>query len=52
MLLCAAGLGLASLLGSTFGLLVKRIPHRWNDIFLVKFNLEVRRILIEKCAGS
>lgn len=34
MLLCAAGLGLASLLGSTFGLLVKRIPHRWNDIFL------------------
>lgn len=34
MLICAAGLGLASLAGSTAGLLVKRIPHRWNDIFL------------------
>lgn len=34
MLICAAGLGLASLLGSTFGLVVRKIPHRWNDIFL------------------
>lgn len=33
ILICAAGLGLASLLGSTIGLAVK-IPHRWNDIFL------------------
>lgn len=34
MLICAGGLGLASLLGSTAGLIVKKIPHRWNDIFL------------------
>lgn len=34
MLLCAVGLGLASLLGSTIGLMVRKIPHRWNDIFL------------------
>lgn len=34
ILICAAGLGLASLLGSTIGLAVKKIPHRWNDIFL------------------
>ncbi len=34
MLLCAGGLGLASLLGSTAGLLVRKIPHHWNDIFL------------------
>ena len=34
MLLCAGGLGLASLLGSTIGLVVRKIPHRWNDIFL------------------
>lgn len=34
MLLCAAGLGLASLVGSTVGLAVRKIPHRWNDIFL------------------
>lgn len=34
MLICAAGLGLSSLLGSTLGLTVKKIPHRWNDIFL------------------
>lgn len=33
ILICAAGLGLASLLGSTIGLAVKN-PHRWNDIFL------------------
>lgn len=34
MLVCAGGLGLASLIGSTLGLAVKKIPHRWNDIFL------------------
>lgn len=34
MLLCAVGLGLASLLGSTIGLVVRKIPHSWNDIFL------------------
>lgn len=34
MLICAGGLGLASLIGSTIGLAVKKIPHRWNDIFL------------------
>lgn len=34
MFLCAGGLGLASLLGSTIGLFVKKIPHQWNDIFL------------------
>ena len=34
MLICAGGLGLASLLGSTVGLVVRKIPHRWNDIFL------------------
>lgn len=34
MLICAAGLGLASLLGSTLGLVIRKIPHRWNDIFL------------------
>lgn len=34
MILCACGLGLASLLGSTLGLAVRKIPHRWNDIFL------------------
>lgn len=34
MLLCAGGVGLASLLGSTLGLFVRKIPHRWNDIFL------------------
>lgn len=34
MLLCAGGLGLASLLGSTIGLVVRKTPHRWNDIFL------------------
>lgn len=31
---CAAGLGLSSLFGSAAGLLFKRIPHRWNDVFL------------------
>lgn len=34
VLVCCAGLGLSSLLGSALGLLVRRIPHRWNDIFL------------------
>lgn len=34
VLVSAAGLGLASLLGSGIGLAVKRIPHKWNDIFL------------------
>lgn len=34
MLLCACGLGLASLLGSTLGLIVRKIPHSWNDVFL------------------
>lgn len=34
MLVCAGGLGLASLIGSTLGLAVRKIPHRWNDIFL------------------
>lgn len=34
LLLCALGLGLSSLLGSTIGLLVRRIPHKWNDVFL------------------
>lgn len=27
-------LGLSSLAGSTIGLAVRRIPHRWNDVFL------------------
>lgn len=34
MLVCAAGLGLSSLFGSMAGLVVRKIPHRWNDIFL------------------
>lgn len=34
MLISASGLGLASLLGSTIGLVVRKIPHQWNDIFL------------------
>ena len=34
LLVCAAGLGLASLVGSTGGMGVRRIPHRLNDIFL------------------
>lgn len=32
--ICAAGLGLSSLLGSVIGLIVRRIPHKWNDTFL------------------
>lgn len=34
MITAAVGLGLASILGSTIGLVIKKIPHRWNDIFL------------------
>lgn len=34
VIICAAGLGLSSLFGSAAGLLFRRIPHRWNDIFL------------------
>lgn len=34
LLICAGGLGAASLIGSTAGMIVKRIPHRLNDIFL------------------
>ena len=34
VLITALGLGLASLLGSVAGLIVRHIPHRWNDIFL------------------
>lgn len=28
------GLGLSSLFGSVIGLIVKKIPHKWNDIFM------------------
>ena len=34
LLICAAGLGLASLAGSLAGMIVRRIPHKWNDVFL------------------
>lgn len=34
LFICAAGLGLSSLFGSVIGLVVRRIPHNWNDIFL------------------
>lgn len=34
VLVTAAGLGLASLAGSVVGLAVKRIPHKWNDVFM------------------
>jgi len=34
VLVSAAGLGVASLLGSAIGLVVKRIPHKWNDVFM------------------
>ncbi len=34
VLICAAGLGLSSLIGSGLGALVRNIHHRWNDIFL------------------
>lgn len=32
--ICAAGLGGASLIGSGLGLIIRKIPHRLNDIFL------------------
>ncbi len=34
VLIGAAGLGIASLAGSAIGLLIKKIPHKWNDIFM------------------
>jgi ZIP family zinc transporter len=34
LLTLAAGLGGSSLLGSIAGIIIKKIPHRWNDIFL------------------
>ena len=34
VIISAAGLGLASLLGSVAGLVVKRVSHKWNDVFL------------------
>lgn len=34
LIICASGLGLSSLIGSIIGLTVRKIPHRWNDIFL------------------
>lgn len=34
VLVCAGGLGLASLLGSALGLFIKKMPHRWNDVIL------------------
>lgn len=30
----AVGIGLSSILGSIIGLFVKKIPHKWNDIFM------------------
>ena len=34
LLFCSAGLALSSLLGSGLGLLIRRISHSWNDVFL------------------
>lgn len=34
VLISAAGLALASLLGSLAGMVFRRIPHKWNDILL------------------
>ena len=34
LLISAAGLGLSSLLGSILGLIIRRIPHSWNDVLL------------------
>ena len=34
VLITAAGLGLASVAGSAIGLVVRRVPHKWNDIFM------------------
>jgi ZIP family zinc transporter len=30
----AIGLGGSSLIGSVLGMFIKKIPHKWNDIFL------------------
>jgi hypothetical protein len=29
----AIGLGGSSLIGSVLGMFIKKIPHKWNDIF-------------------
>ncbi len=34
VLIGAAALGIASLVGSAIGLIIKKIPHKWNDIFM------------------
>ncbi|MBD5184336.1 MAG: ZIP family metal transporter [Bacteroidales bacterium] len=34
VLISALGLGLASIIGSAIGLTVRKIPHKWNDIFM------------------
>ena len=34
LLWSAAGLGLSSLMGACLGLVFRKIPHKWNDIFL------------------
>lgn len=34
VLITAAGLGLASIAGSAIGLVVRKVPHKWNDIFM------------------
>jgi ZIP family zinc transporter len=34
LLTMAVGLGGSSLIGSVLGMFIKKIPHRWNDIFL------------------
>lgn len=34
VIISAAGLGLASVVGSAIGLLVRSVPHKWNDIFM------------------
>lgn len=34
LLICAAGLGLSSLAGSALGMIIRKIPHKLNDIFL------------------
>lgn len=34
VVISALGLGLASIIGSAIGLIVRKIPHKWNDIFM------------------
>lgn len=34
VLLCAAGLALATVIGSILGFFIKELPHRWNDAVL------------------